>query len=101
MSASTEPSLADLRRDRLLIWLWVPAGMGVILLATRGWSLLIGPPSRTLTQVLCVLWVVTELLLIWRHSSRRCPDCGHRYLRAYPWMSLRKVRCPACGYQLK
>ena len=101
MSDPTEPTLARLRRDRVLIWLWVPGGIAVILIANLAWSLLVGPPPRALAQTLCVLWVISVLLMIWRHSSRRCPDCGYRYLRSYPWLSLRKVRCPACGYELK
>jgi len=96
-----EPSLATLRRDRLLIWLWVPGGVAVVALVVQGWTRLFGDPPRALFNTLSVLWILSTLMLIWRHSSRRCPDCGYRYLRGFPWMSLKKVRCPACGFELE
>jgi DNA-directed RNA polymerase subunit RPC12/RpoP len=101
VAGADEPSLAVLRRDRVLLWLWVPGGVLAIALLMQGWLRLFGEPPRALVNALCVAWIVTMLLMIWRHSSRRCPDCGYRYLRAFPWMSLKKVRCPACGYELK
>ena len=102
MPTSREPTLASLRRDRVLLWLWVPGGMGLILLAMQVWARVVGKlPPLAFAQTLSVLWIVTMFLLIWRNSSQRCPDCGHRYLRAFPWMSLKKVRCAACGYELK
>ena len=101
MAASHEPTLATLRRDRVLLWLWVPGGVALIVVLMQGWLHLFGEPPRVLVNGLCVAWIVTMLMLIWRHSSRRCPDCGHRYLRGYPWMSLKKVRCAACGYELQ
>ena len=101
MPDSHEPTLATLRRDRLLIWLWVPGGVVVIAALMQAWTLLASvEPPRYAVRVLCVLWIVSVLMMIWRHSSRPCPDCGYRYLRAFPWMSLKKVRCPACGYEL-
>ena len=97
---SAEPTLARLRRDRWLLWLWVPGGLLVQALAQPAWRWWAGQPPAALTQTLSVLWIVSMFLLIWRHSARRCPDCGYRYLRGFPWISLKRVRCP-CGFELK
>jgi hypothetical protein len=97
----TEVSLQSLRRDRVIVWLWVPVGMLLVLVVTQAWLHVVGEPPRGLVTTLDVLWVVVMLMLIWRNSSRRCPTCDNRYLRTFPWMSLKKVKCGVCGYELK
>jgi len=94
-------TLADLRRDRLRIWLWLPAGGALMWAVIQAWTYLAGEPPRALYTTLDVIWIMVVFLLIWRNSSRRCPHCGHRYLRAFPWMSLKRVQCGHCGYELK
>jgi DNA-directed RNA polymerase subunit RPC12/RpoP len=94
-------SLARLRRDRFTIWLCVPAGLAVMWSLVQAWDWVAGEPPLALYTTLDVIWIIVVFLLIWRHSSRRCPHCGHRYLRAFPWMSLKRVKCTHCGFELK
>lgn len=98
---STPLTLAKLRRDRLTIWLWLPIGGLAMALTIQGWQRFAGDPPPALYKTLYVLWIFVTFGLIWRHSSQRCPKCDHRYLRAFPWMSLKKVQCGVCGYELK
>jgi DNA-directed RNA polymerase subunit RPC12/RpoP len=99
--AGDRVTLARLRRDRWAIWLCVPAGLVVMWGLAQAWDYAIGEPPRELYTTLDVIWIVIVFLLIWQHSSRRCPHCGHRFLRAFPWMSLKRVKCGHCGYELK
>jgi hypothetical protein len=99
--AGTPLSLAKLRRDRATIWLWLPIGGLAMALAIQAWQRFAGDPPPALYKTLYVLWICVTFGLIWRHSSQRCPKCDHRYLRAFPWMSLKKVQCGVCGYELK
>ena len=93
-------TLARLRRDRLLIWVWLPIGGLAMFLVIKGWQLAAGEPPPGLYTALDVVWIAVTFSLIWRRSTSRCPKCGHRYLRAFPWLSLKKVECAACGYQV-
>ena len=93
-------TLARLRRDRLLIWVWLPIGGLAMFLVIKGWQLAAGEPPPGLYTALDVVWIAVTFSLIWRRSTSRCPQCGHRYLRAFPWLSLKKVECAACGYQV-
>jgi hypothetical protein len=94
-------TLQSLRRDRMTIWLWLPIGGLAMFVVVKAWHLLAGEPPQALYTTLDVVWIVVTFLLIWRRSSRRCPKCDHRYLRAFPWMSLKRVECGVCGYELK
>jgi hypothetical protein len=98
---SREVSLRSLRRDRVLIWLWLPFGGLAIVLVAQLWRLVAGEPPPRLYTALDVVWMVVTFGLIWRNSSRRCPQCAHRWLRGFPWMSLKRVDCGACGHPLK
>ena len=98
---SSPVSLRSLRRDRVIVWLWLPAGGLAMLLVVKAWQLLAGEPPHALYTSLDVAWIVVTFLLIWRNSSRRCPQCDHRYLRSFPWMSLDHVECGVCGYELE
>ena len=93
-------TLAQLRRDRLLIWYWLPIGGLAMFLLIKGWQLVAGEPPPGLYTALDVVWIAVTFSLIWRRSTSRCPKCGHRYLRAFPWLSLKKVECGVCGYQV-
>ena len=73
------------------------AAMRGVVVAT---GLVAGEPPQALYSTLYVLWIAVTFSLIWRNSARRCPRCDHRYLRAFPWMSLKKVECGVCGYEL-
>ena len=97
---SKPPTLVSLRRDRLLIWLWLPVGGALMWAIIQAWNYVAGDPPDALYTTLDVIWIVTVFLLIWRNSSRRCPHCGHRFLRAFPWMSLKHVQCSHCGFDL-
>ncbi len=99
--AAAPLTLTQLRRDRLLIWLWLPIGSALMYLVVQAWQRFAGEPPPSVYTSLDVAWVVVTFLLIWRHSSRRCPTCDHRYLRAFPWMSLRRVRCGVCGREFE
>jgi hypothetical protein len=94
-------TLSALRRDRLMIWLWLPVGGLLMWAVIRAWGLVAGEPPKALYTTLDVIWIMVVFLLIWRNSSRRCPHCNHRFLRAFPWMSLKRVKCSVCGYELK
>ncbi len=93
-------TLARLRRDRRLIWWWLPIGSAVMFLVIKAWRQLAGEPPPALYTTLDVLWIAVTFSLISRRSVSRCPKCDHRYLRAFPWMSLKKVECSVCGYQI-
>ncbi len=97
--ASRPLTLAQLRRDRLAIWLWLPVGGLAMFLVVKAWQLAAGEPPPTLYTSLDVVWIAVTFGLIWRRSSERCPSCDHRWLRAFPWMSLKKVTCGVCGHQ--
>ncbi len=106
MSQASDPhrpapvTLQSLRRDRVIVWLWVPVGMLAFIAIVQAWRHLVGEPPRALFTTLNVLWVAVMLMLIWRTSSRRCPACDNRYLRLFPWMSLKRVKCGVCGHEV-
>jgi ribosomal protein L37E len=93
-------TLARLRLDRRLIWWWLPIGGLAMFLVVKGWQFTAGAPPPALYTTLDVVWIAVTFSLIWRRSASRCPRCDHRYLRAFPWMSLKKVECAACGYRM-
>ena len=93
-------TLARLRRDRRWIWWWLPLGGLAMFVIVRAWHLVAGEPPPALYTTLDVLWIAVTFSLIWRRSSTRCPKCDHRLLRAFPWMSLKKVECGVCGYEI-
>jgi hypothetical protein len=94
-------TLARLRRDRWTIWLWLPVGGLAMFLVVQAWQLAAGAPPSTLYTALDVVWIAVTFGLIWRRSSQRCPQCAHRWLRAFPWMSLKKVSCGVCGHEMR
>jgi hypothetical protein len=100
-AAAPEPTLAELRRDRVRLWLWLPLGAAAMFVAVKAWQRFAGDPPQAFYKVLDVTWIAVTFAMIWRHSSRRCPACDHRYLRGYPWMSLKQVRCAACGHEVR
>ncbi|MCK9684854.1 hypothetical protein [Scleromatobacter humisilvae] len=93
-------TLTQLRRDRRLIWWWLPVGSAAMFLFIRLWRQFAGEPPPALYTTLDVLWIAVTFSLIARRSGSRCPKCDHRYLRAFPWMSLKKVECAVCGYKI-
>ena len=98
--AATPLTRARLRRDRLAIWLWMPVGGLAMAMVVKGWQLLAGEPPPALYNVLYVMWIAVTFGLIWRRTTERCPRCDHRWLRAFPWMSLKKVECGVCGHEM-
>ena len=98
--ASAPLTLAQLRRDRRLVWWWLPIGGGVMFLVVKAWQQVAGEPPQGLYTGLDIVWIAVTFSLIWRRSTSRCPRCGHRYLRAFPWLSLKKVECASCGFKV-
>ena len=98
--ASAPLTLVQLRRDRRLIWWWLPIGGGAMFLVIKGWQQFAGEPPPGLYTALDVVWIAVTFSLIWRRSTSRCPRCAHRWLRAFPWMSLKTVECAACGHKM-
>jgi len=99
--AAAPLTLAQLRRDRRLVWWWLPVGGAAMFLVVKAWQQVAGEPPPALYTTLDVVWIAVTFGLIWRRSSSRCPQCNHRWLRAFPWMSLKKVQCPVCGHEAK
>ena len=93
-------TLAQLRRDRIMIWCWLPIGGLAMFLVVKGWQVAVGEPPQGLYTALDVAWIAVTFSLIWRRSASRCPKCNHRWLRAFPWMSLKKVECGVCGHEM-
>jgi hypothetical protein len=93
-------TLQQLRADRLLIWCWLPLGSFAMYAVIQAWHRFAGEPPQALYTVLDVVWIAVTFTLIARRTSRRCPECNHRWLRSFPWMSLKKVQCAACGHQM-
>lgn len=98
---STEPlTLARLRRDRRVVWAWLPIGGGAMFLLVKAWQQFAGEPPPSLYTTLDVVWIAVTFSMIARRTTSRCPRCNHRWLRAFPWMSLRKVECGVCGHEM-
>lgn len=93
-------TLAQLRRDRRRIWGWLPVGGLGMFLLVKAWQQLAGEPPPALYTTLDVVWIAVTFAMIWRRTTSRCPRCDHRWLRAFPWMSLKKVRCSICGHEM-
>ena len=93
-------TLAQLRRERRMIWAWLPIGGVAMFLVIKAWQLLAGEPPPALYTTLDVLWIAVTFSLIARRTASRCPKCDHRYLRGFPWTSLKKVECAVCGYEI-
>ena len=93
-------TLARLRQDRRLIWWWLPIGSAAMYLVIWAWRQLAGEPPSALYTTLDVLWIAVTFSLIARRTASRCPKCDHRYLRGFPWISLKKVECGVCGYRI-
>jgi DNA-directed RNA polymerase subunit RPC12/RpoP len=69
-------------------------------LVVKAWQAALGEPPHGLYTTLDVVWIAVTFGLIWRRTTERCPKCNHRWLRAFPWLSLKRVRCSACGHEL-
>jgi hypothetical protein len=93
-------TLAQLRRDRIMIWCWLPIGGLAMFLVVKGWQVAAGEPPPWLYTALDVVWIAVTFSLIWRRTTSRCPRCDHRWLRGFPWMSLKKVECGVCGHEM-
>jgi hypothetical protein len=98
--ASTPLTLKQLRSDRVLIWCWLPLGGFAMLAVIKAWQALAGEPPHGLYVALDIGWIAVTFSLIARRSTARCPRCNHRWLRAFPWMSLAKVECGVCGHEI-
>ena len=93
-------TLAQLRRDRRLVWWWLPVGGAAMLLVIQAWHRFFGEPPPGLYTALDIAWIAVTFSLIARRSTSRCPKCDHRYLRGFPWTSLKQVECDVCGYRI-
>ncbi len=93
-------TLQQLRADRLVIWCWLPLGSAAMFAVIQGWRHVAGEPPQTLYTVLDIVWIAVTFTLIARRTSKRCPKCNNRWLRSFPWMSLKKVECSACGHSM-
>jgi hypothetical protein len=100
-TTGAELTLAQLRRDRVLIWCWVPVGGLAMFLVAAAWRAVAGVPPQGLYTALDVAWIAVTFTLVSRRATRRCPKCDHRWLRGFPWMSLRKLRCGVCGHEMR
>jgi hypothetical protein len=89
-----------LRRDRLMIWCWLPVGGLAMFLVVKAWQLAAGEAPPGLYTALDIVWIAVTFSLIWRRTTSRCPRCDHRWLRGFPWMSLKKVECGVCGHEM-
>ncbi len=98
--ANTPLTLVQLRRDRRLIWWWLPAGGALMFVVVKAWRAFSGEPPPALYTTLDVLWIAVTFSLIYRRSTSRCPQCDHRWLRAFPWMSLKQVECGVCCHRI-
>ena len=98
--AAAPLTLARLRRDRRVIWWWLPIGGLAMFAVVATWRTLAGEPPPTLYTTLDIVWIAVTFTLIARRTTRRCPKCDHRWLRAFPWMSLKTVECSVCGHQM-
>lgn len=99
-TTGAELTRARLRRDRVLLWCWLPVGGLAMFLVVKAWQFVAGDAPPTLYTVLDVAWIAVTFTLISRRSTSRCPKCDHRWLRAFPWMSLKKVECGVCGHAM-
>jgi len=99
-TTGAELTRAQLRRDRVRIWCWLPVGGLAMYLVVKAWQFAAGDPPQALYTVLDVAWIAVTFALISRRSTSRCPKCDHRWLRAFPWMSLKKVACGVCGHEM-
>ena len=97
---ATPLTLVRLRRDRLLIWCWLPVGGLAMFLVVKAWQLAAGEPPPGLYTALDIVWIAVTFSLIWRRTTSRCPKCDHRWLRGFPWTSLKKVECGVCGHAM-
>ena len=98
--ASRPLTLAELRRDRRRIWWWLPLGSLGMFVLIKGWQATAGDPPPALYTVLDVAWIAVTFGMIARRTKSRCPNCGQRWLRGFPWLSLKRVRCAACGHEM-
>ncbi|MBC7662617.1 MAG: hypothetical protein H7276_02300 [Caulobacter sp.] len=99
-TTGAELTLAQLRRDPVLLWCWLPVGGLALLFVVKGWTAVAGTPPPALFTVLDIGWIAVTFSLIARRSMSCCPKCDHRWLRGFPWMSLKKVECGVCGHQM-
>lgn len=99
-TTAAELTRRQLRRDRILLWCWLPVGGLAVLLVVKAWQVVAGVPPQSLYTALDVAWIAVTFTLISRRSTSRCPKCDHRWLRAFPWMSLEHVKCGVCGHEM-
>ena len=87
-----------------LIWWWLPVGSAwrcslfIQVLAASS------PASRRRPALYTTLDVALDRRDVQPDRAAlvgsRCPKCDHRYLRGFPWQSLKKVECGVCGYEI-
>ena len=69
---SSEPlTLAQLRRDRRLVWAWLPIGGGAMFLVVKAWQHFAGEPPPSLYTTLDVVWIAVTFSLIARRTTDR------------------------------
>ena len=98
--AAAPLTLTRLRRDRRLIWWWLPIGGLAMFAVVVIWRHVAGEPPPALYTTLDIVWIAVTFTLISRRTTSRCPKCDHRWLRAFPWMSLKGVECGVCGHEM-
>ena len=98
--AAAPLTLKQLRADRLLVWCWLPIGGLAMFTLVQGWRRFAGEPPPRLYMVLDIVWIAVTFSLIARRTMRRCPKCNNRWLRQFPWMSMKKVECRVCGHEM-
>ena len=98
--AAAPLTLQRLRRDRLLIWLWLPIGGLAFFAFMAVWRHVAGEPPQRVVMVADIVWIAVTFSLIARRTTRRCPQCNNRWLRSFPWMSMKKIQCGVCGHEM-
>ena len=82
--ATAPLTLAQVRRDRRLIWWWLPVGSAAMFLVIKAWRQFAGEPPPALYTTLDIVWIAVTFSLISRRTVSRCPKCDHRWLRGFP-----------------
>ena len=77
---ATPLTLTRLRRDRLLIWCWLPLGGLAMFAVVKSWQLAAGEPPPGLYTALDVIWIAVTFSLIWRRTDYREED-GARVMK--------------------
>ena len=99
--ATAPLTLAQLRRDRRLIWWWLPVGGAAMFLVVKAWRQFAGEPPPALYTTLDIVWIAVTFSLISRRTVEPLPEVRPPLAARVPVdVAASTCECGVCGHEM-